>query len=92
MKIYISFEGIETPIVIWFRTTQNWLSKLKYEYKLDVCKDVFVDGYNQADVMQDCKNFLKRLKELKLYMVEFEEDSTMKPKIYPSDCIVRGDK
>ena len=65
---------------------------MKYEYKLDICKDVFIDRYNQVDVMQDCKNFFKRLKELKLYMVEFEEDSTMKLKIYPSDCTVRGDK
>lgn len=25
-------------------------------------------------------------------MVEFEEDSIIKPKMYPSDCVIRGDK
>ncbi len=34
-------------------------------------KDVFVDGHEQTDVVEDRKNFLKKMKELKPYMVEF---------------------
>ena len=30
------------------------------------------------------------MEDLKPYMVEFEEDGKMKPKIYPSDCAVGG--
>lgn len=30
------------------------------------------------------------MEDLKLYIVEFEEDSKMKPKIYLSDCAVGG--
>ena len=91
LKTYVSPERIETPIVICSRTAQKWLGKLGYEYK-DVRKDVFVDGHERADVVEDRKNFLKRLEELKPYMVEFEEDGTMKPKIYPADCTVLGDE
>lgn len=28
------------------------------------------------------------MKELKPYIVEFDENGTMKPKVYPSDCVV----
>ena len=91
MKTYVSPKGIETSIVICLRTARKWLGKLGYEYK-DVRKDVFVDRHKRADIVKDYKDFLKRLDKLKPYMVEFEEDGTMKPKIYPFDCAVRGDK
>ena len=32
------------------------------------------------------------MEDLKPYMVEFEENGTMKPKVYPEDCVVGGDK
>ena len=70
---------------------QKWPAKLEYEYK-DICKDIFIDGHEQADVVGDYKNVLKRLEELKLYMIEFEEDSIMKSKIYAINCIIRGDE
>ena len=53
-------------------------------------KDVFIDGHERSDVVEDQNNFLTRMEDLKPYMVEFEEDGTMKPKIYPSDCAVGG--
>ena len=53
---------------------------------------MFLDGYKQADIVEDCKNFLKKLEELKLYMVEFEEDSIIKPKIYLTNCVINGDE
>ena len=85
----MSPEGVEIPIVIRSRTARNWLRKLGYEYK-DVRKDVFVDGHERSDVVEDRKNFLQKMEELKPYIVEFEENGTMKPKIYPSDCAVGG--
>ncbi len=41
-------------------------------------------------MIEDRNNFLTRIEDLKPYMVKFEEDDKMKPKIYPSDCTVRG--
>ena len=91
LKTYVSPEGIETSMVIRSRTARKWLGKLGYEYK-DVRKDVFVDGHERANVVEDRKNFLKRLEELKPYIVEFEEDGIMKPKIYLANCAVGGDE
>ena len=47
---------METPIEIRSRTARNWLRKLGFEYK-DVCKDVFIDGHERADVVEDRNNF-----------------------------------
>ena len=41
-------------------------------------KDVFIDGNERSDIVEDRKNFLRRIEELKPYMVEFEENSVMK--------------
>ena len=90
LKNYVSPQGVETPIIIRSRTARTWLRKLGYVYK-DVCKDVFVDRHEQSDVVEDCANFLKKMEELKPYMVKFFEDSAMKPKVYPSDCAVGGE-
>lgn len=90
MEIYVDLQGVETPIVIYLYTAQRWLNKLNYKYK-DVRKDVFVDKYKQSNIVKDCKNFPKKMKKLKSYMVEFKEDETIKPKIYLPDCIVRKD-
>ena len=89
MKIYENTQGIETQVTICLHTAQRWLGKLDYEYK-NVRKNVFIDGHERSDVIEDCNNFLKKMKELKPYMVEFEEDSAMKAKTYPSNCKVRG--
>ena len=35
-------------------------------------------------MVEDQNNFMTRIEDLKPYMIEFEEDSKMKPKIYPS--------
>lgn len=55
-------------------------------------KDVFVDKHKWLDVIKDWKQFLKTIKELESYLVEFEEDGTIKVKNYPSDCIIKGDE
>ena len=43
-------------------------------------------------MIEDQERFLKIMKELELYLIEFEEDSTMKTKNYLSNCKVGGDK
>ena len=90
MKNYVNPQGVETPIVIRSRTARTWLRKLGYVYK-DVRKDVFVDGHERSDVVEDRANFLNQMEELKPYMVEFYDDGAMKPKVYPSDCAVGGE-
>lgn len=86
---YVNPEGIPTPIVIRSRTARRWLHSLGFEYK-EVKKDVFVDGHERSDVVEDRKHFLKKMKDLEPYLVEFEADGAMKPKTYPLDCIVGG--
>ena len=89
LKEYVNPEGVPTPIEIKSRTARNWLHKLGFEYK-DVKKDVFIDGHERPDVVQDRQIFLKVMKQLEPYLVEFNEDGTMKAKEYPFDCAIRG--
>lgn len=42
--------------------------------------------------MKDCKNFHTKIEEFKLYIVKFEKDNIIKPKLYLFNCIVEGDK
>lgn len=53
-----------------------------------MCKNVFINKYEQSDFVENCKNFLRRIKELKLYIVKFEENSVIKDKIYLFDYTV----
>lgn len=69
----------------------RWLYKLGYEYK-DVCKDVFMNKHKQLNIIEDSKNFFKKMKELKPYIVEFEKDNIIKPKLYHFNYIVKRDK
>lgn len=55
-------------------------------------KNIFIDGHERSDVVEDRKNFLTKIEELKPYIVEFKKNGTMKPKIYPQDCAIRGQK
>ncbi len=91
LKEYVNRQEVRTPIVIRFRTARRWLNNLGFEYK-DVKKDVFIDGDERPEVVEDCNNFSRLMDELKPYTVEFEEDGTMKPKKYPLDCEVEGEE
>lgn len=53
---------------------------------------MFIDKHDQANVIEDHMNFFKRLKELKLYIVEFEKDDIIKLKIYLANCVVDKDE
>ena len=91
MRDYVNLEGVQSPIEIKSRTARNWLHKLGFEYK-DVKKDVFVYGHERPDMVEDRKKFLSTMKDLEPYLVEFEEDGSVKTKEYPDDCVVEEDK
>jgi hypothetical protein len=75
--------------VVTSRTARNWLKKLGYSWK-DVTKDVFVDGHERDDVVRYRKEFLDTMDSLLPFIVEFNEDGTMKEKEYPIGCHVGG--
>lgn len=52
---------------------------------------MFVDGHKRPDVIEDRAKFLKSMKELEQYLVEFEEEGTIKAKICPEDRQIGGD-
>lgn len=89
LRDYVNSEGIQTPIEIKSRTARKWLHKLSFEYK-DIKKNVFVDGHERPDMVEDCQKFLRIMKDLEPYLIEFEEDGFMKTKNYPDDCAVGG--
>lgn len=57
----------------------------------DIYKDVFVDRHKKANMIKDCANFLKKIEELKVFLVKFNKDIIMRSKIYPSNYIVRSE-
>ena len=87
LRDYVNFKDKKSPVEIKSRMAQNWLHRLDFEYK-DIKKHVFINRHKQPDVVKDCKRFLKTMEELQLYMVEFNEDGTMKNKEYLLNCIV----
>lgn len=49
---------------------------------------MFIDGHERLDVLEDRAKFLKFMKDLESYLVEFEADGTIKTKAYLEDCQV----
>lgn len=41
-------------------------------------------------MIEDHANFLNVIKDLKSYMVKFEEDKIIKPKVYTNNFMVKG--
>ncbi len=52
---------------------------------------MFIDGHERLDMVENQNNFLTRIEDLKPYIVKFKKYVAIKPKIYLSDCILRGD-
>lgn len=67
------------------------MNKLEYEYK-NVYKNLFIDKHKHLDVIEDCVNYLKFMKDLNPYMVEFEENKIIKTKVYLNNYIVEDQK
>ena len=78
---------INCQVGICSRTAQKWLNRLGYKWK-EVQKGGFFDGHKCEDVVKYQEIFLREIKSLLLYFVEFKEDSTILPKEYPDDCVV----
>lgn len=74
-------------ISIKSRTARQWLNRLRYSFQ-NVKKDVFVDEHERQNVIEDRIKFLKAMADLKPYLVEFEDNDMIKPKLYPKDCQV----
>lgn len=66
---------------------QIWLYKLGYLYK-NIQKYLFMNGYERFDIVEDHTHFIKKIEELKPYIVEFNENGIIMPKVYLFDCIV----
>lgn len=66
------------------------LYQLYFKYK-NVKKNVLVDRDKQADIIEDSKRFFNKIKEHKLYLVEFNDNSIINDKIYPFDYIITGE-
>jgi hypothetical protein len=90
LRDYVNPEGTSIPIKIRSRTARRWLNKLGYRYR-SVGKDVFVDGHERPDVVEDREFFLKTLEELEPYLVQFDENGKILDKLWPKDCQVGGD-
>lgn len=52
---------------------------------------MFVNKHKRLDVVKDRAKFLKYMKDLEPYLVEFEENGTMRTKTYPKNCQVDGE-
>jgi hypothetical protein len=76
-------------MAITSRTARRWLIILGFTWK-DIKKGVFFDGHEREDVVEYRTQFLQAMEEMLPYMVEFNEDGTMKEKQYPEDCSVGG--
>lgn len=50
---------------------------------------MFIDGHERSNIVEDCKEFIKKIEKLKPYMVKFEKDGIIKDKIYSPDCVVK---
>ncbi len=49
-----------------------------------------MDGHEKPDVVEDRTHFLKKMEELKPFLVEFNEGGTMRSKVYLPNCVVGG--
>lgn len=54
----------------------------------NVYKNVFINGYEQLDIIEDYKIFLNKIEKLKPYIIKFDENSLIKPKVYLLDYAI----
>ena len=80
----LSIAGIHRRIkrALSSRSARAWLLKLSWNWK-EVKKGIYKDGHEREDVkLYRNKVFLPRMEELKLWMIEWNEDLTIIPKEY----------
>jgi len=71
------------------RSIQRWLRRNGYNYT-DVRKGIYIDGHERKDVVTYREEFVKALEDLWPFVVEFEDDGSMREKEYPPGCTVGG--
>lgn len=54
-------------------------------------KKIF-NRHEWSNIAEDYKKLLKKIKELKLYIVKFNGNNEIKPKFYLLDCVIRVDR
>lgn len=53
-------------------------------------KSDFFDGHKRKDIVEYKKKFLKNIKALFFYFIEFVKDGSILPKEYLEDCKIGG--
>ncbi len=81
--------SIDRQAAICSRTIRKWLNRLGYKWK-EVQKSVFFYGHERENVMEYRETFLSDMKSLLPYFVEFSDDGSILPKVYPDNCAVDG--
>ncbi len=71
------------------RTACQWLNRLVYKWK-ELQKNIFFYRREQKNVVEYRETFLSEMKSLLPYFVEFSDDRSILPKVYPNDCTVKG--
>lgn len=89
LKTYINLKKIEILIIIWLHRIENKLYKLKYEYK-NIYKNIFINKHKLSNIIEKYKNFLQKIKKPRFYIIKFEKNDTIKPKIYLSDYAIKN--
>lgn len=56
----------------------------------EIQKGVFFDRHEREDVVEYRETFLSEIKSLLPYFLEFSNDGSILPKVYPADCVVGG--
>lgn len=54
-----------------------------------MCKNIIINKYKYLYIIKAQNNYWIRIKDLKLYIIEFEENNIIKPKIYLFNYIVK---
>lgn len=84
----IQLDGsIDKQAGICSKTARKWLNRLGYKWK-EVQKGVFFDEHEWKDVVEYKKTFPSKMKSLLPYFVEFSNNRSILPKVYPDDCAV----
>lgn len=86
----MNFEEEKSVIKIKSQIANKWLYQLGFEYK-DIKKDMFINRDKQSNMVKDCKNFLKKIKKLNLYLIESNKNSVIKDKTYLFNYVADGD-
>lgn len=60
---------------------------MRYEYK-NICKNVFINKYEQLNIVEDYKVLFDMIKKQESYIVKFDENNLIKLKIYLLNCVV----